>query len=327
MIASVAVLVLMLLFLQQSSGIAPGQLVNILAQWPIEQKLAVIAAAVVLLFLVGVGVWQSDKITQQAKAIASLQKRMSGLRDEIAVAEQSQTGADAALRYLVGSDPITALDEMQQRLVRAEAGAAVAKSQNEAVDLQTRIDEIRQRQQALRSQLGAVSERRRAIEPMLSEIKERQATIERSLSDLEKDESGTSLDAKVKDAEAFLHRGQTRMSALDGLFAGLSEIKTRAEALQSGIDPLRNSETGIKALFTEVTALRNKLDAALTSLEREENEAVADRVQRLAKGKQELESRLGALNDCLNSLESIRGDIGAHFEKLSASLGDHLKRA
>ncbi len=327
MIASIAILVLSLIFLQQSSGVSPSQFAGMIAQWPIEQKLTLVVIGAVLLFLLVAGIRQSDKLAQQAKAIDILQKRMNGMRDELAAADQSQSGADAAVRYLVGSDPAAAVEDLQQRLGQAEAKASLQKGQNEAIDLQGRIDEIRQRQQALRSLLGGVSEKRRAIEPMLAELKERQALIERSLSDLEKDDSGNTLDARIKESEAFLSRGQTRLGALEDMFGGLQQTRERAEKLQAEIDPLRNSETGIKALFSEVTALRNKLDNALVALEREENETIAERVERLAKSKQEIDRRLAALNDCFSSLESLRGDISGHFEKMNATLGDHLRRA
>jgi len=327
MIASIALLVLALLFLQQNSGVGPGQFVSMFLQWPIEQKLAIVAIGAVLLFLLIAGVWQSDRLAQQAKAIDVLQRRMNGLRDELAAAEQNQGGADAAVRYLIGSDPTEAVDNLQQRLSQAEAKAAVQKGQNEAVDLQSRIDEIRQRQQALRSQLGSVSEKRRVIEPMLSELKERQTTIERSLADLEKDDSGNTLDARIKDSEGFLNKGHTRLGAIETLFDELKQIKERGEILQTDLDPLRHKETGIKALLNEVTALRNRLDAALVALGREENETIADRVARLSNSKQDIERRLAALTESFASLEAIRGDVGGHFEKLSTALESHLKRA
>jgi predicted nucleic acid-binding Zn-ribbon protein len=327
MIAGIALLVLALIFLQQSSGISPGQFVSMVSQWPIEQKLTVAVIGAVLLFLVVGGIWQSDKLAQQAKAIDILQRRMNGLRDELAAVDQNQNGADAAMRYLVGSDPTVTIDDLQQRLAQAEAKASIQRGQNEAVDLPTRIDELRQRQQALRAQLGGISEKRRAIEPMLGELKERQVLIERSLSDLEKDDSGNLLDVRIKDSESFLHRGQARLVALEGMVGTLTQIKERAERLQIEIDPLKHGETGIKALFGEVTALRNKLDTALIALEREENETISDRVERLSKSKQEIDRRLAALNDCLGSLESLRGDISGHFEKLNTTLGEHLRRA
>lgn len=327
MIASIALLVLALIFLQQNSGLAPAQFVSTFLQWPIEQKLAVVAIGAVLLFLLIAGIWQSDKLAQQAKAIETLQRRMNGLRDEVAAAEQNQGGADAAVRYLVGSDPVAAIEDMQQRLAKAEARASEQQGQNDAIDLQSRIDELRQRQQVLRSQLGAVSEKRRVIEPVLGEIKERQAMIERSLSDLEKDDSGNSLDARIKESEGFLNKGHTRLGALDSLFDGLKQIREQGEQLQTKLDPLKHKESGIKAMADEVTALRNRLDAALVALEREENETISDRVERLSKSKQEIETRLAALADSFKSLESIRDDIGGHFEKMNSALGAHLKRA
>jgi chromosome segregation ATPase len=326
-VASFALLVLAVIFLQQSSGVAPSQALSAISQWPMEQKFAIAVIGAVLLVVPVAGILQADKLSQQAKAIDTLQRRMSGLRDEAAAAEQNQSSADAAIRHLVGSDPTAAIDDVQQRLAKAEAGASEQQGQNEAIDLQSRIDEIRRRQQALRAQLGSVSEKRRLIEPMLGELKERQAMIERSLAELEKDDSGNSLDTRLKESESFLERGHTRLDALERMFAGLQEIRTRAEQLQVEIAPLKHAETGIKSLFGEVVVLRNQLDAALGALEKDGNESINERMERLAKGKQEIEQRLAGLTECFASLETIRGEIGGHFEKMNAALGDHLKRA
>ncbi len=327
LIVTIALLVAGLIVLQQSAGVPPAQLANIFVQWPVEQKIVVIAVGVVLAFTSIVAIWQSDKLNQQSRAIATLQDRMSGVRDQLAKAEQEQNGADAALRYLVGSDPVVLIDDMQQRLARSEAAATLQQSQNEAIDLQSRIDEIVQRQQGLRARLGSISEKRRNIEPMLGQIKERQALIERSLSDIEKDENGKNLDARIKDAESFVIRGQNRLGSLDTLFEGLGDLNRQLEALDSRIAPLKHADAGIKQRLADVAALCGKIDAAFSDLERDGNATIQDRVDRLRKNRQEIEGRLSALTENFNSLEAIRGDIGSYFEQMSIALDKHSSRA
>jgi hypothetical protein len=75
-----------------------------------------------------------------------------------------------------------------------------------------------------------------------------------------------------------------------------------------------------------VVALQKSLDAMLVSLEKDESETMSERFERLSKGKSEIEQRISALTECFGSLESIRRDIGEHFQKLNAALDGHLKR-
>jgi predicted nucleic acid-binding Zn-ribbon protein len=326
LIVSCALLVVALVVLQQSLGSAPSDILNAMLGWPVEQKLAVAVIVIAVLCVLVAAIWQSDTIARQGQAIEILQKRMNGLRDDASGANEEQSGADAAVRHLVGTDPVVIVNDVQQRLGQAEARTSEQAAQNEAVDLQSRIDEIRRRQQTLRSQLGSVSEKRRVIEPMLGEVKERQALIERALGDLEKDENGKGLDTRLQETEAFLNRGHTRLEALETMFSTFEQLRDRMQQLQSNTSPLRSPESGIKARLNDVSEQQKALDAALISLEKQDDEAIGERLERLAKRKAELEQRIAALNESFGSLEAMRSDIGEHFEKLNTSLGTHLKR-
>lgn len=311
---------------QQSMGVTPGDIWAAVQGWSPAQQVAV--AAIVLAFVVtlAAGLWQSDRIAQQARAIEILQKRLNGIRDEIGAAGEDQAGADAAVRHLVGTDPVAIVEDVQQRLTETEIRTSQQAAQTEAVDLQTRIDEIRRRQQALRTQLGTVSEKRRAIEPILGEVKERQALIERSLGDLEKDESGKGLAARLDDAESFLNRGHGRLDAVEHALERLKGIKERLETLQDETVPLKHADSGVKALLGSVLALHGRIDATLVSMEKDEEGVIVDRVEKLSKAKAEIEQRIAALTGSLGSLEAMRGDIGGQFEKLQAAIERHVKR-
>ncbi len=326
LIISTALLIVAIVLLQQSLGITASDAFNAVLLWPIEQKLAIFLIAVIVLFLVAAAIWQSNRIAQQRKAMDILQKRMNGLRAQASAADEQQGGSDAAVRHLVGTDPVAIIDDVQQRLTQTEARTAEQAAQNEAVDLQSRIDEIRRRQQSLRTQLGSVSEKRRVIEPMLGEVKERQALIERALGDLEKDETGKSLDARLEETEGFLNRGHTRVEALETIFAKFEQLRDRMQQLQTETAPLRNTDTGIKTLFGEVAVQQKNLDTMLLSLEKDENEAIGERIERLSKTRSEIEQRIAALTECFGSLEAMRREVGSHFESLNTKLGSHLGR-
>jgi chromosome segregation ATPase len=326
LIVSCALLVVALIVLQQSLGLAPGAILNAVLGWPIEQKLAVVVAVAALLCVLIAAIWQSEKIAQQGRAIALLQNRVNGIRDQVSAVDGEQAGADAAVRHLVGTDPVAIIEDVQQRLVQSEARTTEQAALNEAVDLQSRIDEIRRRQQALRTQLGSVSEKRRVIEPMLGEVKERQQLIERSLGDLEKDESGKTLDARLQETEGFLNRGHTRLEAIETIFGKFEQLRDGLQKLQGDITPLRSQDAGIKALVEQVGALQKEVDLALVSLEKDDSGTIGERLDRLSKGKSELEQRIAALTDSFDSLEAIRRDIGEHFQRLNSALDGHLKR-
>ena len=326
LIVSVALFVLAIVVLQQSMGVAPGDAFATVLRWPIEQKLAIFSIAAVVVFLIGAGIWQSDRIAHQSRAIAVLQKRADGIRAEVSALDEQQSSADAAVRHLVGTDPVATMDDIQQRLAQTEARTSAQAAQNDAVDLQSRIDEIRRRQKALRTQLGSVSEKRRVIEPMLSEVKERQTLIDRALDDLEKDETGKGLDARLEETEGFLNRGHTRLDTLEAIFGKFEQVRDRMQQLQNDTAPLRSAETGIKNLIGEVAAQLKTVDAMLLALEKDENETIGERFGRLSKGKSEIEQRIAALTECFGSLESIRRDIGEHFQKLNVTLEGHVKR-
>ncbi|HWV51043.1 hypothetical protein [Pseudorhodoplanes sp.] len=326
LIVSSALLVVALIVLQQSLGLAPGAAVNAVLGLPIEQQLAIIVAIAVIIGVLVAAIWQSDKIARQGRAIAVLQNRVNGIRAEVSAVDEQQTGADAAVRHLVGSDPVATIDDIQKRLAQAEVEAAQQASQNEAVDLQGRIDEIRRRQQALRTLLGSVSEKRRVVAPMLGEVKERQALIERALGELEKDENGKRLDERLKETEGFLNRGHTRLDNLEAIFTKFEQVRDSLLQLQNETAPLRSADSGIKALVGDVIEQQKKFDAALLSLEKDEETSISERLERLTKTKSELEHRLVALTECFGSLEAIRRDIGEHFQKLNATLDGHLKQ-
>lgn len=311
---------------QHSSGTTPGDAWAAILGAPIEQKIAIAVIVAVFVFLLVAGISQSKRIAQQSQAIDILQKRMSGLRDESAAADEQQSGADAAVRHLVGTDPVVTIDDVQQRLTEAETRTSEQQVQNEAVDLQSRIDDIRSRQQSLRTQLGSVSEKRRSIEPMLGEVKERQALIERSLADLEKDETGKNLHTRLEEAEGFLGRGHARLDALEKAFGNLTEIRDRLEKLQGDMTPLKHAESGVKALLGDVVTAQTRLDAALIALEKDEGEAIGARIERLAKAKAEMEQRIATLTECFGSLEAMRGDIGSQFDRLQATIERHRGR-
>jgi chromosome segregation ATPase len=326
LIVVTALLVLACIGLQQSTGVSPSRLLDIFLGWPLAQQLAVAVMILAVLAVLIMAVLQSDAIARQSKAIEILQKRIGGLRDNISAADAEQGGADAAVRHLVGTDPVAIIDNVQQRLLQAEAQTVEQAAQNEAVDLQARIDELRKRQQALRTQLGSVSEKRRVIEPMLGEVKERQALIERALAELEKDGSGKALDVRLQETESLLNKGHTRLETLEAIFAKFEQLKDQTRKLQEETAPLRNPETGIRNRIEQAAELLKTLDATLLSLEKDGEEAVSERFERLSKDKRELEQRLAALMDTFKSLETIRQDVGHQFERLNVTLASHLQR-
>ncbi len=60
----------------------------------------------------------------------------------------------------------------------------IQQSRNEIGDLQTRVEELRAQQQALRERLTPVLEKRRSIEQLFGDLDSRENDIERALAEI-----------------------------------------------------------------------------------------------------------------------------------------------
>ena len=322
-IGCIVVLLLAVGFLALNAGLDLAALFAMFSALPVAHQAALAVAALALVLLFGAVSLQSDRVARQRKAIAVLSGKLEGVRQSAQASDKVQAGLDSVLQRLVGSDPEEAIATLSKEVADAEQATLIQHGHNEAVDLESRADDIRQRQQALRRRIGEVTEKRRLVEPIFAELTERQTIIERSLQDFEKGQGGKSLEAHLTDLTGFVRRTEERLQAFDQGLITLDQIKTEIAGLERRIDPLEAPDSGIKHVIADVSTLCGRLGAAVDRLEQDGDRTVSNRVQDFADKTRELEQRIAMLCDQFTTLETIRTDIGVLFTRLNVALATH----
>ena len=163
--------------------------------------------------------------------------------------EEAQRGYDSAEESLDKSEPVQAIASLHKRLSDAEERAAFHQSRNESVDLHQRLEDLRQRQLALRKQLGQVTDKRREIEPVFGELKQRQLQLEEALAEIETDDNRNSLAGRLKDVSNKVGLVQTRLKTLEELVgnagtvqAGVRSVEDAARSVAGSRDRARGHD-------------------------------------------------------------------------------------
>jgi uncharacterized coiled-coil DUF342 family protein len=322
-IACIVVLLLAVGFLALNAGLDLPALVAMFTSLPVANQVALGVAALALLLLFGAVSLQSDRVARQRKAIAVMSGKLNGVRQSAQASEKDQAGFDSVLQRLVGSDPEVAIATLSKKVADAEQATLIQHGHNEAVDLESRADDIRTRQQALRRRIGEVTEKRRLVEPIFAELTERQSIIERSLQDFEKGEGGKSVENHLAELTAFVRRTEERLLAFDQGLITLDRIKTEIAGLERRIGPHEAPDAGIKHVIQDVSAMGARLAASVDRLEQDGDRTVAHRVQEFADKTRELEQRIATLCDHFATLETMRSDIAVLFTRLNVALATH----
>jgi chromosome segregation ATPase len=322
-IVCIAILLLAVGFLIFNSGLDYTALVSTVAALPPIQQVALGIFALASIAVIGAVLAQSDRVARQRKTIADLAERLNGIRQSTRALGEEQTNVDLVLQRVASTDPEEALTILSKTLTESERAALVQQSHNEAVDMESRAEDIRRRQQALRARLGEVFDKRRLVEPIFAELKERQSNIERSLQDFEKGDGQKSLESHLTELTDFVRLTEDRFQALDQGLVTLDRIKSDIKRLQGRIAPLESIDTGIKHAIQEVSRLRDQLDGAVGRLEQDGDHKVSQRVQELADKTREFDQRVVSLCDHFVTLEAVRTDIGILFTRLNMALATH----
>ena len=236
--------------------------------------------------------------------------------------EEAQRGYDSAEESLDKSEPVQAIASLHKRLSDAEERAAFHQSRNESVDLHQRLEDLRQRQLALRKQLGQVTDKRREIEPVFGELKQRQLQLEEALAEIETDDNRNSLAGRLKDVSNKVGLVQTRLKTLEDSWETLGRFKREFDQSKTQLVRLQDPETGLAAMINDLLVRRDHLAEALAALETHNNDKLVSRVDALAKSKVETEQSIARLDDCFAILSTIRREFG-EFEERQA----HLQKA
>ena len=309
------------IFAQQAFGFNFDEGMKHLMALPLPEKVTAFLVGAVAVFLIAASIWQSGRLARRNKAVKGLQADLDGVLKATAQVEEAQRGFDAAGESLEKSEPVSAIGAIYQRLTDAEQRTAFQRSRNESVDLHQRLEEIRQRQHALRKQLGEVADKRRAIEPVFGELKERQTQLEDTLLAIETDDNRNSLAGRVKEAERKIGQAQGRLKTLEDSWDTLSRFKQELGGSKAQLVRLQHPETGLAAMIDELQSRHDELTQHLGTLEAHGNDKMITRVESLAKNKLETQQRIARLDDCFEILNTIRRQFGeleeqrAHLEK------------
>ena len=301
-------------FAKEALGVDTARISAAFSALPVPQRLAVGAIIFAALSLIGSAIWQARGLARQDKDLGLLRARLRGIRRDSAAAHGLQADFDAAAQTLVDSDPEEAIASLEKRLSDTEQKAVVQQGKNEAADLQSRLDDIRRRQQALREAIGEATEKRRAMEPVFSELRERQRLLDRSLAELEVDDHKNNLVDRLTEIDRDVSSIVERRNRLQEALATLTQFREELGKSQAGLAQLKAPESGINALIDDLRVRRDQLNRSLDEIESSDEEKLAPRVEALAKGKIEIQHRVARLDELFNILNSIRLD----FEELGA---------
>ena len=305
-------------FAKETLGLDPSQMSSLFSALSAPQRLAASAIVFAALSLIGSAIWRAHR---HARQIRLLHARFKGIRDAL-IAHGSQHDFDAAVQHLFGSDPEEAISSLQKKLADTEQRATLQQSQNEAADMQVRLDGIRRRQQALRETIGGVAEERRAIEPVFGELRERQRQLERSLTELEIDDSKDHLADRLKELDHDVSLILARLNVLQDSLTTLNRFKGELGKSQAELVPLRAPELGINALIDDLRLRRDQLNITLDEIESNGDQKLSSRVEALSKSKLEIEQKVARFDKYFNILNAIRLD----FEELKERQA-HLERS
>jgi chromosome segregation ATPase len=307
---------------QQAFGFNLDEAAKHFMALPLPERGMAAAAVLMGVLLIGTSVWQSGRLAQRSKAVKSLQIDLDRMLTATAQVEEAQRGFDGAAGSLDKSEPVEAIASLHKRLSDAEERAAFHQGRNESVDLHQRLEDLRQRQHALRKQIGQVTDKRREIEPVFGELKQRQVQLEEALAEIETDDNRNSLAGRMKDVSNKVGLVQTRLKNLDDSWEALTRFKQEFDQSKTQLVRLQDPETGLAAMLNELLVRRDQLADALAVLETHNNEKLSARVDALAKSKVETERSIARLDDCYAILDAIRREFGELEERRT-----HLEKA
>ncbi|MGA8359016.1 MAG: hypothetical protein WB772_16925, partial [Xanthobacteraceae bacterium] len=183
---------------------------------PLAQKLAWFLVVLIPLALIPSALWLTDALLRQRRANDALEQRLGGVRQGVRELTKSQIDADASVHHLARTDPEGAIGAVTQRLTDAERVTQVQESRSEiGGDLQSRVDELRTRQQALRDRLVPVLEKRRSIEQLFADLDSRESDIERSLAEIVSGDDATAIEVRLNNLMEFVRRGHERCDDIE----------------------------------------------------------------------------------------------------------------
>ena len=286
---------------------------------PLAQKLAWFLVVLIPLALIPSALWLTDALLRQRRANDALEQRLGGVRQGVRELTKSQIDADASVHHLARTDPEGAIGAVTQRLTDAERVTQVQESRSEiGGDLQSRVDELRTRQQALRDRLVPVLEKRRSIEQLFADLDSRESDIERSLAEIVSGDDATAIEVRLNNLMEFVRRGHERCDDIEQAAKAIGGLKEDFAGLQTRLEPQAAAQDGIRRRVKDLDEAKDRLAAEIAALQQTPQGSLAERVQTFAEDKKKLEDGVANLEMQLSRLASLRKDIegvSANFDR------------
>lgn len=295
----------------------PALLLEYVMSRPLPEQIAWAVICVVPLILFAVALMLREKLERQRKATEQLEARLSGVRQSVSGLEEAMKDNESATTYLAASDPEDAITALQGRISEAEQAAQLHEGRNDATDLFSRLESVRQQQHAIREKLSEVIGKRRSIEALVTDLQHSQEDIESTLISIEEDKNGRPLIDRLRRIEDFSAGTGPRFDEIERCTELLLRLKSEFGALQTRLFPLEDQETGVRAALRSLGKTRELLAASIDRLEREEGIPLAVRVQKLAQARQDLDQQVTQLLEQFSKLDTIHKDIHELFAKLN----------
>ena len=286
---------------------------------PLAQKLAWFLVVLIPLALIPSALWLTDALLRQRRANDALEQRLGGVRQGVRELTKSQVDADASVHHLARTDPEGAIGAVTQRLTDAERVTQVQESRSEiGGDLQSRVDELRTRQQALRDRLVPVLEKRRSIEQLFADLDSRESDIERSLAEIVSGDDATAIEVRLNNLMEFVRRSHERCDDIEQAAKTIGGLKEDFAGLQTRLEPQAAAQDGIRRRVKDLDEAKDRLAAEIAALQQTPQGSLAERVQTFAEDKKKLEDGVADLEMQLSRLASLRKDVegvSANFDR------------
>jgi hypothetical protein len=287
---------------------------------PLLQKMAWVILVATPLAILGYVFWLLYSLGHQRLVASVLEQRLSGVKQDVKSLALSQGDLDSSAHHLARTDPEEAIGSLQQRLTEAERLTQVQQGRNEVVSLQSRADEIRAQQQALKTRLGPVLDKRRTIEQLFLELDTAQHDIDRNLAEIVTGDDAVALETRLKDMLEFVRTGHGRCDDIEQGSKTLVKLKEDYAALQSRVEVFAEADGGVISRLRDLRGAKETLSASLNALQQTPEGALTERVASLTGDRDRLAEGLSQLGAEFHKLSALRKDLDGLFAGFDRTL-------
>src|ERR1700733_2206556 len=291
---------------------------------PLLQKLAWFVAVLVPLAFIPTPLWLGERLMRQQQAASALELRLGGVRQGVREMTRSQVAAEASVHQLARTDPEDAIGAVAQRLTEAERLAQLQDSRNEIGDLQSRVDELRLRQQGLRERLMPVLDKRRSIERLFAELDSSETDIDRVLAEIASGDDATAIAVRLDNLTEFVRKSHERCDEIEQASKTIAGLKQDYVELRGRPAPSAAGKDGVPRRIKDLGDAHDRLAAEIEALQQTPQGSLAARVHAFADDKNKLNAGLTNLELQFSALATLRKDIeglAGNFDRALDLLG------